>query len=174
MHECMASAALRRLIRLYLPMTASLLVISVMTTTAMFEAGRAVKASGLLTGNEDVPFRRSTFGRQMWECWLNVWTTFHPAIPVHTLDLHLWTLPVELKISFTLFMTLIALSRLRYGWRTIIMCRLLLFCIWLRRNAQILLYSGMMPADLNLCWANDGEKTKATTSAVNGLVASGH
>ena len=151
LHENMSSAAFRRLIRLYVPMTGSLLLITVMTTIGLFEPARTVKASGILTGNEEVPFRFDTFGRQLWECWLNVWLQIHPAMASSTLDFHLWTLPVELRTSFTLFLTLIALSRLKYLWRTAITIVLVIFCIWLRRDAQIMFYSGMMLADLDQC-----------------------
>ena len=166
LHENMSSAAFRRLIRLYLPMTGSLLLITVMTSIGVFEPARAVKASGILTGNEEVPFRYETFGRQLWECWLNVWLQIHPAMASSTLDFHLWTLPVELRTSFTLFLTLIALSRLTYFWRTTVTLVLVVFCVWLRRDAQIMFYSGMMLADLDQCLAGVTARQSASETCV--------
>jgi len=154
----MASAAFRRVVRLYLPVAASLFLITVMTWAGLFEPARAVKESDILTGNEDVPHRYETFGRQLWEWWLNVWLQIHPVMGSSTLDFHMWTLPVELRTSFTLFLTLVALSKLTYFWRTVVALTLILWCIWLRRDTQTMFYSGMLLADLDqhLAGAQEG------------------
>lgn len=170
LHETMASAAFRRIIRLYVPMASSLFIITMMAYFGLFEPGRAVKAAGVLTGNEPVPDRFDNLASHLWEWYLNVWLYWAPGASAERcfLDLHLWTLPTELRTSFTLFLTLIALSKLAYRWRAAMLILIMCFCSWWRRDAQILFLSGMFLADLDQHLAESHGPSKEELQTTSG------
>lgn len=153
-HRRLASLALRRWARLYIPATISMLIIAVMANIGAFEAGREFQESDWLTGAwEEHPPRFSSFGAQlkdyfgMWWKWSSPWTWM---LYFNSYDPHTWTIPVEFRCSLVVFVMLLAASHLKQLWRyglTILIC---IYCFACNRWDVAIFVGGSFVADLHL------------------------
>ncbi|GIZ47735.1 hypothetical protein CKM354_001082000 [Cercospora kikuchii] len=117
----MASLAVRRWIRLYLPATITTSMVCVATYWGAFDAGRKFQKTPLLTGTpEEHPPRKMNWDAQwadycvMWWRWSNPFDwNFH----WENYDPHTWTIPAEFRCSMVLFILLLAGAGLKQRWR---------------------------------------------------------
>jgi len=150
----LASLALRRWARLYMPATISMLVMAVMTNLGVFDAGREFQESDWLTGaREEHPPRFSNLGTQlkdyfaMWWSWSSPWTWM---LYFNRYDPHTRTIPVEFRCSLVVFLMLIATTHLKQLWRyglTILIC---IYCFACDRWDVAIFAGGNFVADLHL------------------------
>ncbi|KAF2211909.1 hypothetical protein CERZMDRAFT_3791, partial [Cercospora zeae-maydis SCOH1-5] len=117
----LASLAVRRWIRLYLPATITTILSCVAAYWGAFDAGRRFQRTALLTGTpEEHPPRKMSWEGQwadycaMWWRWSNPFDwDFH----WENYDPHTWTIPAEFRCSMVLFVMLLAGAGLKQRWR---------------------------------------------------------
>ena len=150
----LASSAFRRWFRLYLPLMASTMMVALASYVGLFDAARVVKREmNILTGNEDVPEKMALFAQidQWWNSLLGM-VRFGA---LNGLDPHLWTMPLETLSSMNLFISLAALSRLRFTPRLTMLCILIFIVIWFDWEGEFLFFVGALLADLHVAYASE-------------------
>ncbi|KAM3417797.1 18S rRNA aminocarboxypropyltransferase [Cercospora zeina] len=166
----MASLAVRRWIRLYLPATITTILVCVAAYWGAFDAGRKFQRTSMLTGTpEEHPPRKMSWKAQwadyclMWWRWSNpfdwnfYWENYDP---------HTWTIPAEFRSSMVLFVMLLAGAGLKPRWRlgmiTLVTAAALHFARW-----DVATFTGgALVADIHLSVSHriDGEAPKLPTT----------
>jgi peptidoglycan/LPS O-acetylase OafA/YrhL len=105
--------------------------------------------------HEHHPTRLGTFNEQLRHWLLQMFNficvfSWAPFAGSTGYDVHLWTIPVEFRASLMLFLTLIALSRLRPWLRLLFLSGITLFVLRNDRWEMLLFFSGMFIAELDL------------------------
>ncbi|EME79314.1 uncharacterized protein MYCFIDRAFT_204777 [Pseudocercospora fijiensis CIRAD86] len=151
----LASLALRRWMRLYLPASISMLMVMCAAYFGAFEKGRKLNNTKLMKGVwEQHPPIFKTFGAQVWnfgKMWWGWQTPFKTTIFYNPYDPHTWTIPVEFRSSMVLFMLLLASMRLRQRWRLGFITFVTLYMFAARRWDVATFTGGALVADLHLC-----------------------
>jgi peptidoglycan/LPS O-acetylase OafA/YrhL len=152
-----SSSIFRRPLRLFLPTTISTFMVFVMLRMGLYENTRKFSSDHMFLQNvqEHHPKVMLSFTAQLKD-W--IWQMFNfacifswkPFAGSTGYDVHLWTIPVEFRASMLLFLTIIALARLRPWLRLTILFGLSLFVLRNDRWEMMLFYSGMFIAELDL------------------------
>ncbi|KAI9148708.1 Flavin-dependent halogenase malA [Paramyrothecium foliicola] len=121
----LSSLAVRRYIRLYAPPAVSMLMVALAAYIGIYDKSRAFNDGDTHRGYwEQHPPRLPSFMAQMNDYigmlrdWGNPWS-FTPYY-YSLYDPHTWTIPLELRGSFALFITLVLRTRLRMPWGIIL------------------------------------------------------
>jgi peptidoglycan/LPS O-acetylase OafA/YrhL len=150
LHNTVASSAFRRVFRLYIPVLTSTLIIAIASCFGVFDYARIVKDQmGVLTGNEPCPDKFQTLTAQLSQWWGNILLQINEPHRPNTLDLHTWTIPIELLSSMTLFVTVVALSRLAPRYRIAFLAVQIMFTIHWNWEGSFMFLTGMMLVDLD-------------------------
>jgi peptidoglycan/LPS O-acetylase OafA/YrhL len=156
LYTTMASSIFRRGLRLFIPTTISCFLIFIMMRMGVYEITREFSGSTYLRNvHEHHPVRLETFYGQFKDWLLQMFNficifSWAPFAGSTGYDVHLWTIPVEFRASMMLFLTLIALSRLRPWLRLTFLFGITLFVLRNDRWDMVLFYSGMFIAELDL------------------------
>ncbi|KAG7112629.1 O-acetyltransferase PaAT-1 like protein [Verticillium longisporum] len=181
----MSSLTFRRIIRLYLPPAFSTLMVVILLRLGVYEWTRTFANDRAYMKNvmEPHPERLATSSEQVWHwAWsmfkfVHVfgWNKFGGST---SYDVHLWTIPVEFRCSIYLFITTIAVARLRTSVRFLTMLGIMSFTYRNQRWELFLFYSGMVLAELDLIRGAHSpapalpilEKTSFKKSAIGGVI----
>lgn len=159
--QSLASLILRRWGRLYLPSTASMLIVMFATYLGALRAGGLFQDTEWRTGSwEEHPVQQPTLMSQfhdfmvMWWAWVNPWTweLYWP-----TYDTHTWTIPVEFRCSLVLFLVLIARTRLRPPYGSLLTCVLTLYSAWDGRWDVATFLGGALAAEAHVVFSPQTE-----------------
>jgi peptidoglycan/LPS O-acetylase OafA/YrhL len=167
-----SSSVFRRGFRLFLPTTVSTFLVVILLQLNMYERTRG------LTNNKDLhrnvkeyhPMPMDTIGAEL-VTWIQHmfificpfdWTLFSGSTGY---DVHLWTIPVELRASLMLFLTLVALARLRSCFRLLFLGGLTLFVFLKDRWDLALFFSGIFIAELDIIMQASSAIASISTSA---------
>ncbi|KAF2452303.1 acyltransferase family-domain-containing protein [Lineolata rhizophorae] len=150
------SSVFRRGLRLYLPTLASTFLVLVAVRLGAFDRATEVRDSGeyIRGTNEEHPPILPNLMEQLQD-WGNncVWKLLNPFKWdefYNNYDSHLWTIPLEFRSSLVLFLTHVALAKVRTGWRLGLTCVLIVFLIARVRWEVMLFVVGGMLAELDL------------------------
>jgi peptidoglycan/LPS O-acetylase OafA/YrhL len=127
-----------------------------MIRLGIYEITREFSDSAYLHNvHEHHPVQLATFYEQLKDWLLQMFNficifSWAPFAGSTGYDVHLWTIPVELRASMMLFLTLIGLSRLRPWLRLTFLSGLTLFVLRNDRWDMTLFFSGMFIAELDL------------------------
>lgn len=157
LQRVLSSSVFRRGIRLFGPPIVGTFITMLFTNAGYFEAGKLVRMDPVLYNgnNEEHPVQFSTLYEQTWD-WLlsmsnlisNVWNW---NLYFNNYDPHLWTIPLEYRSSIVLFITLLALSRLRPIARLILVASIMALCLFYWARWEVFLFlAGMIFAELDL------------------------
>jgi len=156
----LASSTFRRAIRLYLPAATLVLICGFVAWAGGFRSASAVrqaKPSLLAEGSEHTPPQFDSFPVQMGDALQKVWIMsnfwqWDVVIGPGIYDGHLWTIPVELRCSMVLFLTLIATSHLRQKVRFSYVLLFIAYCVATERRDIMLFLCGMLMAEIDLLY----------------------
>lgn len=167
----MSSFVFRRAVRLFLPAFASTFLIMVLLRLGAYEWNRDFSQDTKFHWNvrETAPERKDTLSEQLWEWSQNMFNFVHvwgwEKYGGSTgYDVHLWTIPIEFRASMMLFLTHIALARLRTPVRLVCLALVMTFSYHSDRWEMILFYTGMLLAELDLI--RGAHSNPATTAAL--------
>jgi len=153
----LSSATIRRPIRLYGPLVASAFLVLLLGRSGIYEYSRSF-IPGFLEWDEH------HYQRQRPEFWADFWFwvtstgkfffahIYHYSTPAawYPWDIHMWTIPVEYRCSFALYLTQLALARIRTRVRTLTLLGLVILAVLEDWWDMMLFWAGMLLCDLYL------------------------
>jgi peptidoglycan/LPS O-acetylase OafA/YrhL len=156
--NALASFVLRRGVRLFLPVVASTGAVVGLVWVGGYEWTREFAGDGRFLRNVREPHygpRLGSVGEQVadWVVGLGKfvhvwdWELFGGST---AMDVHLWSVPVEFRCSMVLFLTLLAVGRLRRGWWWVVVGGLVMFVYFSKRWEMVLFYAGMVLAEVDV------------------------
>ncbi|KAK4190614.1 acyltransferase [Podospora australis] len=155
----MSSFIFRRGLRLFLPAAISTFFICLLVRSGWYAANADFATSDLYLRNVQETHYEGhpeDWGLQIqeWACdlfqFVHVWdwTAFGGST---SMDVHLWTIPVEFRASMALFLSLMGMARLKTARkRFAVLGFLVLFCYYSARWEMVLFYAGMGLAEMDL------------------------
>lgn len=157
-HRRIASSAIRRGFRLYIPTFAAILMYGLLSFAGCFEWAWSVHTDTTYSWglHERPPPRFENVLEQLWDIskhsvgLLNAWSSTDGNVHAGDYDLHSWAIPVEFRNSMLLFLTLLSISRLRTASRLTAQVVVLVFTILVQNRNMTLFLAGMLLADLDL------------------------
>jgi peptidoglycan/LPS O-acetylase OafA/YrhL len=148
----LASAIFRRGPRLFLPAFCAGILITLAVWMGLYEWGLEYRLSffdGLPPHLEQQEGIRAQF-RVMWESYkelFNLWN-FDPMMPDY--NIHMWTLPYELRSSFIRYLIILAVSRFRVAGRMLVLAVAIFFCCSWGRWEVALSLSGTLLCQIDM------------------------
>lgn len=151
----LASSTFRRALRLYIPPFVGLACVFVAVRIGLYNYSWVVIREGhtILGTNEEHPPVYKTAYSQFWDLYYTVArliNVFDYNIFYNNYNPHLWTIPIELRCSIILFLTILATSRLRTAIRLSLVACLMWFSSRYGRWDVILFLIGMFMAEIDL------------------------
>ena len=162
-----SSTTFRRLPRLVLPVLAATLLTAVLSHYGIFDPCRASLGQypNLIVSNEPCPDRFPTLSQQVSQWYDFAWRQSRDEHIPNILDLHTWTIPVEVRCSFLLFVVLVGVVRLKFGWRLMALAGLCWWEVQWGGEGEVLFLAGMAVGDM-LIWAEAREMASDQGSAL--------
>ena len=153
-----SSTTFRRLPRLLIPVLVSTLFTALSSHYGAFDPCRAALAQypHLIVSNEPCPDRFLTLSQQVSQWYDFAWRQSRDEHIPNILDLHTWTIPVEIRCSFLLFVVLVGVVRLGCGWRILMLLGLCWWEVQWGGEGEVLFLAGMAIGDV-LIWAEGRE-----------------
>lgn len=154
----LASATLRRAIRLFLPLAASTLCIALLVQLGVYNLTTGIANDGvLLTAFREPHPIRSDYGnifRELWH-WANeIFDFVQPwhwnKDPITMYDIHLWTIPVEFRASLALFVTLLGVAKMQVRWRRRVVVAIGVLAMFKDNYVMTLFLTGLYCAETHL------------------------
>ncbi|KAJ5173042.1 hypothetical protein N7492_005635 [Penicillium capsulatum] len=151
----LASSTFRRALRLYIPPFVGLASVFVAVRMGLYNYSWVVIREGhtILGTNEEHPPVFRTASDQFWDLYSTVArliNVFDYNLFYNNYNPHLWTIPVELRCSIILFLTILATSRLKTVFRMSLVANLMWFSSRYGRWDVILFLAGMLMAEIDL------------------------
>ncbi|KAJ1325983.1 acyltransferase family protein [Microdochium nivale] len=161
-HATLALLTFRRGMRLFLPPTFSLVVITLAAWLGAFEPGwRLLHSPWTAAGEwEPHPFQRVTLYDSLyelyrtWRGWSSPWN-WNPWYMDY--DPHLWTIPIEFRSSMVLFAALLGTAPLRALWRCLLLTWACMYCLSDARWDVAVFLGGAVAAESHLYLATLSE-----------------
>lgn len=151
----LASSTFRRALRLYIPPFVGLACVFVAVRMGLYNYSWVVIREGhtILGTNEEHPPVYRTAYDQFWDLYYTVArliNVFDYNLYYNNYNPHLWTIPIELRCSIILFVTILATSRLRTVIRMSVVASMIWFSSRYGRWDLILFLIGMFMAEVDL------------------------
>lgn len=172
--KCLMASTVKRWLRLFLPVFASTGLICLCVQLGVYELTRGVSDNAtLLTAfREPHPEPKSNFFLMIWDWLATNWKFWEPFYwnrdHLSGYDIHLWTIPVELRASMGLFATLLAVAGMKSRVRTYVLAGLVALACVKDSWAMMMFWAGALEAELTLARvpssapALDAEKSSTT------------
>ena len=153
-----SSTTFRRLPRLVLPVLAATLLTAFLSHYGIFDPCRASLGQypNLIVSNEPCPDRFPLLSQQVSQWYDFAWRQSRDEHIPNILDLHTWTIPVEVRCSFLLFVVLVGVVRLKFGWRLLALVGLCWWEVQWGGEGEVLFLAGMAVGDA-LIWTETRE-----------------
>lgn len=152
--RAMASSALRRGPRLYVPPFVWMFCVMVMVRLGAYDFSENLRAHGptFLGDNEQIPIRLATLGEQFWDLWegcsrLLRWWDHEPVLPLY--NPHLWTVLVEFQGTMLVFTVLTTFAYIKAKWRLFLEACLALVVFQQGRWEMTMYISGLFLAEVD-------------------------
>jgi peptidoglycan/LPS O-acetylase OafA/YrhL len=160
-YTVVASAVIRRGIRIFVPPLVLLLVFVVALQTHVFDKSNEIWKVNRelhqyqLALFETPPPVLATFSEQFWDAIGAAQALIDPSSHLNlpnygNYDTHLWTMPVEFYCSMALFVVILGTSRLGTGYRLFLHLGLVLFCCLNGHQHHSLFFAGMTIAECDI------------------------
>lgn len=151
----LASSTFRRALRLYLPSVVGITLVMLAVRAGVYDYSHHVINQGytIQGTNEQHPPVFKTFSRQYWDYYYtlaNLMDPFNWSLYYNYYNPHLWTIPVEFRCSFALFLTMLGTSRLHAPLRMTLVASMVWFCMRYGRWDVVLFLSGNLMAEADL------------------------
>lgn len=157
LQHTLSSSVFRRGIRLFGPTIVGTFITMLFTHAGYFEATKGVRTDSVTFKgcNEEHPVLFSTFHEQVWDWVCSMGVLISNAwdwnLYFNNYDPHLWTIPLEFRSSMVLFLSLLALSRLRPIPRLTVMFVFMSLCLAYWAHWEVFLFlAGAMFAELDI------------------------
>nr|POF15343.1 hypothetical protein CFP56_42232 [Quercus suber] len=154
--KCLMASTVKRWLRLFLPVLASTGLICLGVQFGLYELTRGVSDNAnLLTAfREPHPKPHANIFLMIWD-WMctnwKFWELFHwDRDDLSQYDIHLWTIPLELRASMGLFVTLLAVARMTSRMRVYVLVGLIFVASVKDSWAMMLFWGGALEAELTL------------------------
>jgi peptidoglycan/LPS O-acetylase OafA/YrhL len=167
----LASLTLRRWMRLFLPASLSMLVVCFGVQMGAFRAAKALQHNPLAAGKwEEHPPHFPDFQTQMWDfagMWWRWSSPFRWDLNYSPYDPHTWTIPVELRCSFVLFVLLVGSAGLKQRWRMGLTVLVAIYCLLQTRWDVATFIGGALVADVHQATAAHSHERHMSTLPLN-------
>jgi peptidoglycan/LPS O-acetylase OafA/YrhL len=152
LHSELGSSVLRRGLRLFIPSIASSFLVMLAAQMGVFKYGDGTRSLAIFAITAR---RRPSIFNQMSRWIIETWRLFQPwewtsDVPDLEYGVQLWTIPIELRSSMVLYLFIIALSRLKYRVRLVLLFTSQCYCLAWGRWDVFLFLQGMILADADL------------------------